>query len=185
MRRVQLRDGDLRLRPFVEGDLDALVAGRGVGAAGPPQNEDEARRSLRVRIERSGRFVDGRLDLGIELDGRLVGSLDARQPRNGLPPGVYELGIGLFDEQDRGRGVGARAVTLLVDHLFADERTERVQASTWTENAAMRRVLEKLGFRVEGVMRAFMPAPEGGRHDYALYAVTRSDWLGRPDQTLR
>ena len=70
-------------------------------------------------------------------------------------------------------------------HLFADERTERVQASTWTENAAMRRVLEKLGFRVEGVMRAFMPAPEGGRHDYALYAVTRSDWLGRPDQTLR
>ena len=183
MGRVHLRDGDLRLRPFVADDLEALVAGRGVGAAGPPQEEDEARRSLRVRVERSGRFVDGRLDLGIELDGRLVGSLDARQPRNGLPPGVYEIGVGLFEEQDRGRGVGARAVTLLVGHLFDDPATERVQASTWVENAAMRRVLEKLGFRAEGVMRSFMPAAGGGRQDYVLYAVTREDWLG--GQTLR
>jgi RimJ/RimL family protein N-acetyltransferase len=43
----------------------------------------------------------------------------------------------------------------------------------------MRRVLEKLGFVFEGVMHAFMPAENGVRHDYALYAVTRADWEQR------
>ena len=50
-----------------------------------------------------------------------------------------------------------------------------MQASTSAGNAAMRRVLEKLGFVYEGTLRSFMPAGEG-RDDYVLYAVTRSDW---------
>ena len=36
-----------------------------------------------------------------------------------------------------------------------------MQAGTWVENTAMRRVLEKLGYHCEGVMREFMPADEG------------------------
>jgi RimJ/RimL family protein N-acetyltransferase len=176
MRRVSLRDGELRLRPFGPEELEALVAARDVGTIGSRRTESEARRLLREKIERSGRFVEGRLDLGVELDGRLVGSVDARQARGAMPPGVYEFGIALFDEADRGRGVGSRAVRLLTDYLFSDPETHRVQASTWVENAAMRRVLEKLGYRLEGTMRAFMPALGGERHDYALYAVTRADW---------
>jgi RimJ/RimL family protein N-acetyltransferase len=50
-----------------------------------------------------------------------------------------------------------------------------VQASTAPGNAAMRRVLEKLGFTEEGTLRGYMPAREG-REDYVLYALTRSDW---------
>ena len=176
MRRVQLRDGDLRLRPFQAEELEVLVAARDVGTIGSRRTESEARRLLRDRIERSGRFVDGRLDLGIELDGRLVGSVDARQTRGAIPPGVYEFGIALFDETDRGRGVGSRAVRLLTDYLFSDPETHRVQASTWVENEPMRRVLEKLGYQLEGTMRGFMPAGPGERHDYTLYAVTRADW---------
>jgi len=177
VKRVQLRDGDLRLRPFFPEELDALVAARDVGTAGMRRSEEEARRALREKIERSGRFVDGRLDLGIELGGRLVGSLDARQSRQNMPPGVFEIGIAVFEPGDRGHGVGARAVTLLTGHLFEDAATHRVQASTSTGNGAMRRVLEKLGFGLEGVMRGFMPGPDGEREDYALYAVTREDWL--------
>jgi RimJ/RimL family protein N-acetyltransferase len=39
----------------------------------------------------------------------------------------------------------------------------------------MRRVLEKLGFTFEGIMRAFMPAGDH-REDFALYAITRAEW---------
>jgi RimJ/RimL family protein N-acetyltransferase len=39
----------------------------------------------------------------------------------------------------------------------------------------MRRVLEKLGFTFEGVMRGFMPVG-AGREDFALYGVTRAEW---------
>jgi RimJ/RimL family protein N-acetyltransferase len=43
----------------------------------------------------------------------------------------------------------------------------------------MRRVLERLGFACEGVMRAFEPqGPGGARNDFALYAMTADDWAG-------
>jgi RimJ/RimL family protein N-acetyltransferase len=124
---------------------------------------------LRLRIARSGRFVEGRLDLGIEADDDLVGSIEARASAGGLPPGVCELGIELF-AAGRGRGLGTEAVRLLTRHLLAGG-FPRVQATTDVSNTAMRRVLEKAGFLHEGTLRGFMPAGDG-RVDYALYAVT-------------
>ena len=105
-----------------------------------------------------------------------IGPIEARQPRGGLPPGAYEIGISFFEAADRGRGLGTIALRLFTEHLFSDPQTHRVQASTWVENVPMRRVLEKLGYTLEGVMRSFMPTTTGERHDYALYAVTRDDW---------
>jgi RimJ/RimL family protein N-acetyltransferase len=172
--------GGVSLRPFRAEDFDAMWAARGEGSV-PVRSRDEeaAKRRMRARIERSGRFVEGRIDFAIELDGRLVGGIEARQPREGLPRGAYELGISVFAEADRGRGVGTRAVELMTDRLFEDPETARVQASTWVENQAMRRALEQLGFALEGVLRSFMPRRDGGRDDYALYAVTRGDWEAR------
>ena len=129
---------------------------------------------LRRRIERSGHFVDGHLDLGVEVAGELVGDISARQPVAALPQGVFELGIALLESR-RGRGYGTDAIRVLTQHLFDALEAERVQASTDVENAAMRRVFEKLGFVEEGVMRGFMPAA-GGRADYVLYGVTKEEW---------
>ena len=136
-------------------------------------------RRSRRRVERSGRLVDGWLDLGIEVEGRLVGDIGARRPASALPPGVFEIGISLFGATDRGRGYGAEAVRLLTEYLFAEAGSGRVQASTDVGNAAMRRVLEKLGYSYEGTLRAFMPGTDGARDDYAMYGVTRSEWEGR------
>jgi RimJ/RimL family protein N-acetyltransferase len=127
------------------------------------------------RIARSGRLADGLLDLGIDVDGRLVGDVGARRPREFYPPGIFELGIDLFRSDDRGRGYGREAIRLLTGHLFDACRAERVQGSTAVDNAAMRRVFELLGFTFEGIMRGFMPTREG-REDYALYAVLRDEW---------
>jgi RimJ/RimL family protein N-acetyltransferase len=129
---------------------------------------------VRERIRRSGSFSDGVEVLAIEAEGRLVGEVQARQPINGLPPGVFELGIELFEQGDRGRGLGADAIASITRHLFADEGAHRVQLTTDVENAAMRRVAERLGFRFEGVMRSFMPGP-GGPRDHAMYAITKQD----------
>lgn len=169
----ELREGAVALRPLRRDDYDAVWRSWGVGAAGvrPPR----ARERLLERIERSPELVDGRLDLAVEEDGRLVGTVEARQPTGGLPRGTFEVGIGLFEEADRSRGVGTAAVRLLTAYLFDELEAERVQASTWVENTGMRRVLEKLGFAEEGVMRAFMPNDRGGRDDYVLYAMTRAD----------
>jgi len=134
-----------------------------------------AHERMRRRIANSGRLVGGWLDLAIDAEGSLVGEIDARHPPRAMPPGVFELGIALFDEEVRGRGYGTEAIALLTAHLFAELGAERVQASTAVDNSAMRRVFEKLGFAKEGVMRSYMPAGES-RDDYVLYAVTRADW---------
>jgi [ribosomal protein S5]-alanine N-acetyltransferase len=130
---------------------------------------------LGERIERSGEFDGTELLLGIQVDGRLAGEVQARQPRMGLPPGVFELGIDLFDESDRGRGLGRAALTELLRRLFEHEGAHRVQLTTDVDNAAMRVVSERLGFRFEGVMRSFMPSIDGPR-DYAMYAITKDEY---------
>jgi len=118
------------------------------------------------------------LDLAIEVQGRLIGDIQARHPAHAMPPGVYELGIQIYRLEDQGKGYGTDAVLLLTGWLFERAGAERVQAGTATGNVAMRRVLEGLGFTFEGVMRGFMAGPSG-REDFALYGVTRADWQPR------
>lgn len=134
---------------------------------------------LRHRIRRSGRLTLGTLDLAIDVEGRLVGDIQARHPRNAIPSGVYELGIEIYEARDHGKGYGTEAVYLLTEWLFDKLGAGRVQASTAIANAGMRGVLERLGFSLEGIMRGFMAGPTG-REDYALYGVTRADWEGKP-----
>ena len=40
----------------------------------------------------------------------------------------------------------------------------------------MRRLLRRLGFSEEGVLRSFFPAPDG-RDDYVMCSLTREEWL--------
>jgi RimJ/RimL family protein N-acetyltransferase len=172
---VRLEGERVALRPLRPEEVDAVLdAGDRLG--GTP------RARLRRRLARSGRWVRGHLDLAIEADGRLVGEIQARgDPAQTLPGGVFEIGIVIYDPADRGRGLGTEAVALLTGWLLGQAGAARVQASTAVDNAGMRRLLERLGFACEGIMRAFMP--EGaGRADYALYAVTRDDWRGAPTQ---
>jgi RimJ/RimL family protein N-acetyltransferase len=166
------------LRPLREEEFGVVRAAFDDPSYGgfPPDETTDDR--VRARIARSGHAVDGFLDLGIEVDGRLVGDVGARNPFGGVPPGVYELGITIFDPADRGRGIGRDAVELLTAHLFA-EGAERVQATTPVGNAAMRGVFRRLGFAEEGVLRAYLPDDAGGRADAVICAVTRDGWRSR------
>jgi RimJ/RimL family protein N-acetyltransferase len=169
----------LTLRPFRPDEVDVVWEARKRRASPTSPVTPGVRRAVQRHVERSGRLYDGFLRLAIDVDGRLVGEIDARCPANAFPPGVFEVGIELYADEDRGRGYGAEAIRQLVERLFAGEGAERIQASTAAGNTAMRRVLEKLGFVHEGTLRGYMPSGEG-RDDYVLYAVTRTDWATRP-----
>jgi RimJ/RimL family protein N-acetyltransferase len=154
----------VRLRPFRADELDQLHE---LLLSSRAHVGETARERLKIRIARSGRIVDGRLDLAVDIDGKLAGTVDVRCPEGAFPPGVCEFGVELLPEL-RGAGLGTEALEVLVERLRA-EGFARVQASTDVRNAAMRRALEKAGFALEGTMRGFMPDGEG-RADYALYA---------------
>jgi RimJ/RimL family protein N-acetyltransferase len=157
------------LRPFRRGELDTWWAARLNAYAeqpgGPPTRE-----ALGARLEQSGHLENGQLDIAIDADGLLVGEIGTyRPPTRTLPPSWFEIGVGLFEEASRGQGFGTEALGLLVGWLFEEARATRVQAATSPENAAMRRVLEKLGFTAERTLK------EGGT-EYVLYAVSRGRW---------
>lgn len=156
------------LRPLREDELKRVFEAR-QGSPMAVGTGDVER--LRKRFAHSGAWFEGRLDLAVEANGDLVGTLDVRAGRGFYPAGVCELGIELFGKE-RGKGVGTEAVRLVVDWLL-ENGYSRVQASTDVRNAPMRRVLEKLAFEPEGVMRRFMPDGDA-RADYVLYAITRT-----------
>jgi len=169
---------DVRLRKLRESDIGPLVDVREHeydDMTFPGGFDDEQRALLHERVAHSGDFHLGEYLFAIEIGGRLVGEIQARSAPHAMPPGVFELGVALFDEADRGHGVGTRAVALMTERLFADGEAHRVQATTDVGNAAMRGSLERLGFTMEGVLRGFMPSKDGPR-DYAMYALTDDDY---------
>jgi RimJ/RimL family protein N-acetyltransferase len=159
---VELRGERVRLRPFAPDEVDAAWRGLGLQdeAAHPRRRpEDRAARpseQFRRRLERSGRLWRGCLDLAIERKGKLVGQVQARTtPKQTIPVGVFEVGIVLVGERDRGQGYGREAIALLTSWLFDVAGAARVQAGTEAANAAMRAVLRALDFRLEGILRAY------------------------------
>ena len=176
---IELKGERVVLRPFRRAEFDAVWQYR-VRESYPRPMPRGSKQRLRNRYAQSGRMVEGFLDLAIEAEGRLVGEIDLRRPPRGLPNGVFELGIALFDEADRGKGYGREAIALLTDYAFDAMDAARVQGSTAVHNVGMRRVFERCGFTFEGVMRSFIERADGSaRDDYALYAVVRDDRQGR------
>jgi RimJ/RimL family protein N-acetyltransferase len=181
---VDLRGILIRLRPFRTDEADVAWQGLALqDEAAHPRRQPEDRRpqppeKFRRRLHRSGRLWRGSLDLAIDHNGRLAGTIQARtSPAQTLPPGVYEIGVILYQPRDRGNGYGAEAVELLTGWLFETGQAERVQAGTDVANVAMRAVLERLGFQLEGVMRGYAPMSDGTRVDGAMYAALKPEWM--------
>ncbi|MEV4310738.1 GNAT family protein [Actinocrispum sp. NPDC049592] len=73
-----------------------------------------------------------------------------------------------------GGGVAPAAVAQVVDHCFMMAGLHRIEATVRPENKASLRVLEKLGFREEGLFRRYLDVA-GGWRDHLCLAVTTED----------
>jgi RimJ/RimL family protein N-acetyltransferase len=179
----ELRGEHVLLRAFRADEIDRAMVRMAGGSSTPLVGEGHEReRRRRQRLERSGARNDWEVLFAIEAGGLLVGDAQGRCSDSAMPPGVWEIGLELWDGADRGRGLGREAVDLLTSHLFSEQDAIRVQATTDVDNGPMRRVLERLGFGFEGVLRGFMPGPDGSACDYAMYGLTRDDWENVKDR---
>ena len=170
---IELHGERVTIRPLRPEEVDRVIDDTLPAWKARGTDPQVARGRMRDRLGRSGELTEHGLDLGVEFDGRLVGDVLARA--DSLPSGAFELGIGLFDERDRRRGVGREAIALLTRHLFEALGARRVQITTDVANKGMRRAAERVGFLLEGVLRGYWPAAEGD-HDFAMYGMTRSDY---------
>lgn len=103
---------------------------------------------------------------------RLVGQLTVSSITWGS---LRSANIGYWvDETVAGRGITPTAVALAVDHCFRAAGMHRIEVCIRPENAASLRVVHKLGFRAEGLRRAYLHI-DGDWRDHEAFALTAEE----------
>jgi ribosomal-protein-alanine N-acetyltransferase len=103
---------------------------------------------------------------------RLVGQLTVSSITWGS---LRSANIGYWvDETVAGRGITPTAVALAVDHCFRAAGMHRIEICIRPENAASLRVVHKLGFRSEGLRRAYLHI-DGDWRDHEAFALTAEE----------
>lgn len=84
----------------------------------------------------------------------------------------YQIG-----EAHHGRGVGTRVVRALVDMAFAETDLHRVFATIHQYNTASIRIVQRLGFQQEGLLREHYYIAGTHVNEY-VYGLLRREWGG-------
>jgi ribosomal-protein-alanine N-acetyltransferase len=80
----------------------------------------------------------------------------------------------VVDPAHHRKGIAIEAVSAMLDFCFAELGIHRVQAFIHPDNAASRRLVEKLGFRYEGLLRDNLRVSGAWRND-TLFALLETD----------
>ncbi len=174
-----LRDGAVSIRPIRLRDARALeqelIANRAWLRTWEATNPHgpigfDSRASIRSLLAnwRSGYGVP----FAIEYEGEFAGQMNV----SGLSYGsLSSASIGYWvAERFAGRNVTPTAVALATDHCLFSLGLHRMEVCIRPENAPSLRVVEKLGFRYEGLRRRFIHI-NGDWRDHFCFALTAEE----------
>ncbi|APU15022.1 MULTISPECIES: GNAT family N-acetyltransferase [Actinoalloteichus] len=143
------------LRAFRPADAAALAAYRSDPAVAryqawdTPLSEEQAAESIAGRA-RADPDQPGWTPYAVALDGVLIGDVGVNLHDNRMQADIGFTLASAF----HGRGYATEAVGRVLDHLFLDRGLHRVSAECDPRNDASVRLLDRLGFRREGLRRA-------------------------------
>jgi RimJ/RimL family protein N-acetyltransferase len=166
---ITLDDRVVALRPWRADDAEAIVAcidgdpeiSRWLDVVPQPYTLEDARAYIGGLGEQAFAITDS-ATRGV------VGSIGVRWNETG---DVGEIGYWLRAEA-RGGGLMTRALVLVSRWALARDGTARLQLRADVENVPSRRVAEKAGYTLDGVLRsAHWNARIGRRQDWALYSL--------------
>jgi RimJ/RimL family protein N-acetyltransferase len=104
-------------------------------------------------------------------------SWPAGHPEHGREtPDVCEIGYTWLARSAVRTGVNTQAKHLLLRHAFEGWRVHRLSLRTDVRNARSRAAIERIGARLDGIVRAERPAADGGLRDTAIYSIVASEW---------
>jgi RimJ/RimL family protein N-acetyltransferase len=108
------------------------------------------------------------------LDGRVVGSssylnVDGRNRR-------LEIGYTWYVGSARRTGVNTEAKLLLLRHAFETLGCIAVEFRTHFFNSRSRAAIERVGAKLDGVLRSHQLAADGSRRDTVVYSILDIEW---------
>ncbi len=189
---LALSDDVVRLVPLSHAHVDALVAAAGEDPALYQWNatpQGAAAMHAYVAGALQGRDEGHMVPFAIERvgDGRLVGSTRyCRIERWEWPaghrfasrttPDVVDVGHTWLARSAVRTAINTHAKLLLLSHAFEQWHVHALRLRTDVRNVRSRAAIERIGGRLDGIVRADRPAPDGAVRDSALYSITASEW---------
>ncbi|ELV7515502.1 TPA: GNAT family N-acetyltransferase [Photobacterium damselae] len=118
-------------------------------------------------------YADGRaLVCAVIYQNALVGTVSL----NHIDETLKKVEMGYWvSEEYQGRGIITRSATTLIDMAFTDLGMLKVQISAAIENKASRKVCERLGLTLEGIITRAENI-NGRVVDHAVYGLSRTAW---------
>ena len=108
----------------------------------------------------------------VRADGAVVGSVSYKNVNPAM--GFAEIAYG-FCESVHGRGIGTEAVRQMVERVFAETSLRRLVAYVHDTNVASCRLLDRLGFTREGLLREHFLI-RGEPANEVAYGLLRREW---------
>jgi ribosomal-protein-alanine N-acetyltransferase len=184
---LELRGRRVVLRTLVESDYPAwhevrvrcrdwLLPWEPRAEGAPPPAEDRASFLARCAIRDRERQLGTGYGFGIFMDGALAGEVTLSSIQRGPFQSAF---IGYWvDQAVAGQGLVPEAVVVTLRFSFETLHLHRVEIAIIPRNRASRRVVEKLGLRMEGVAERFLEI-DGRWEDHVRYAITAEEWRRR------
>ncbi|HEY3819270.1 MAG TPA: GNAT family protein [Polyangiaceae bacterium] len=89
---------------------------------------------------------------------------------------VVEIGSTWLAQDAQRTAVNTHAKLLMLTHAFEAWEVRRVTLKTDARNTRSRNAIERLGARLDGILRAHMPAFDGAIRDTAFFSILAAEW---------
>jgi ribosomal-protein-alanine N-acetyltransferase len=174
-----LVNGEIKLRVAKMRDskqLEKLILGNRPWLRPWEATNPEAPNSFDVRASLRGllRQLDDQsgMPFVIEVQGQLQGQLNVANVMYGSVSSAV-LGYWISPEV-AGKGIMPTSVALVTDYLMDQVGLHRVEINVRPENTASLRVIQKLGFRYEGLKQRYIHI-NGDWRDHYVFALTKEE----------
>jgi len=167
LRIAKMRDSKI-LEKLILGNRDWLRPWEATNPGAP--NSFDVRSQLRGLLRQLD--DESGIPFVIEVDGAIQGQLNVANIMYGSVSSAV-LGYWISPEI-AGRGVTPVSVALATDYLMNQQGLHRVEIDVRPENTASLRVVEKLGFRYEGIKQRYIHI-NGDWRDHYIFALTNDE----------
>jgi RimJ/RimL family protein N-acetyltransferase len=184
----ELRGRFVRLTPMAIDDVDGLVAAATedratYGYTAVPGDHDAMAAHVAALVALRDRGHDVPLTTRDARDDRVVGStrfLWLRSYFDRDAPDAVEIGGTWLAASAQRSPINTEAKLLMLTYAFDTWAVQRVDLKTDARNARSRGAIERVGGKLDGVVRnwqpSLVPGEEGRPRDSALYSIVPSEW---------
>lgn len=136
----------------------------------PHQSIEESRATVQ-------RFIEGGFTWAVveKHTGHVIGSIDLHPDNKRTLEGARAMGYAL-GEAYWSQGYATEAATAVLEYAFDTLHCPVVGIYHFPSNLKSRRVIKKLGFTYEGVLRSCAVLPDGTVTDHVCYSQTAEDY---------